>query len=147
MIISKYPSVKGINFDLPQVIQHAPSYPGIEHVGGDMYVSVPKGDAIMIKGTCHNWNDEQCIKLLKNCNNALPEIGKVIIMDLIMPEAPEASNAAKYVSMLDNAMFIQPGGKERTEKEFEALSKASGFSGFKIICRAFTVLGVMELYK
>ena len=28
MIISKYPSIKGINFDLPQVIQHAPSYPG-----------------------------------------------------------------------------------------------------------------------
>jgi hypothetical protein len=28
MIISKYPSIKGINFDLPHVIQHAPSYPG-----------------------------------------------------------------------------------------------------------------------
>ncbi len=28
MIISKYPSIKGINFDLPQVIQQAPSYPG-----------------------------------------------------------------------------------------------------------------------
>ena len=28
MIISKYPSIKGINFDLPQVIQHAPSYLG-----------------------------------------------------------------------------------------------------------------------
>ena len=52
-------------------------------------------------------------------------------MDLIMPEAPKASNAAKYISVLDNAMFIQPGGKERTEKEFKALSKASGFSGFK----------------
>ncbi|PKI41897.1 hypothetical protein CRG98_037724, partial [Punica granatum] len=26
-IISKYPSIKGINFDLPQVIQHAPAYP------------------------------------------------------------------------------------------------------------------------
>ena len=28
MITSKYPSIKGINFDLPQVVQHAPSYPG-----------------------------------------------------------------------------------------------------------------------
>ena len=28
MIISKHPNVKGINFDLPQVIQHAPPYPG-----------------------------------------------------------------------------------------------------------------------
>ncbi|XP_050256132.1 isoliquiritigenin 2'-O-methyltransferase-like [Quercus robur] len=147
MVISKYPSIKGINFDLPQVIQHAPSYPGIEHVGGDMYISVPKGDVIMIKGTCHNWNDEQCIKLLKNCKKAVPIDGKVIIMDFVLPEEPEASNASKYVSMLDNAMFIQPGGKERTEKEFEALSKAAGFSGFQVICRAFTVMGVMELYK
>lgn len=29
MITSKYPHIKGINFDLPHVIQHAPSYPGI----------------------------------------------------------------------------------------------------------------------
>ncbi|KDO43799.1 hypothetical protein CISIN_1g043449mg, partial [Citrus sinensis] len=27
MIISKYPSIKGINFDLPHVIQDAPAYP------------------------------------------------------------------------------------------------------------------------
>lgn len=29
MIISKYPHIKAINFDLPQVIQHAPPIPGI----------------------------------------------------------------------------------------------------------------------
>lgn len=29
MIISKYPSINGINFDLPQVIQDAPFYQGI----------------------------------------------------------------------------------------------------------------------
>lgn len=28
MIISKYPTIKGINFDLPHVIDDAPSYPG-----------------------------------------------------------------------------------------------------------------------
>lgn len=28
MITSKYPTIKGINFDLPHVVQHAPSYPG-----------------------------------------------------------------------------------------------------------------------
>ena len=28
IIISNNPSVKGINYDLPHVIQHAPSYPG-----------------------------------------------------------------------------------------------------------------------
>ena len=28
LIVSKYPHIKAINFDLPQVIEHAPSYPG-----------------------------------------------------------------------------------------------------------------------
>ena len=30
MIISKHPTIKGINFDLPHVIQDAPTYPGIK---------------------------------------------------------------------------------------------------------------------
>ncbi|XP_059455376.1 caffeic acid 3-O-methyltransferase-like [Corylus avellana] len=147
MIISKYPSTKGINFDLPSVIQHAPSYPGIEHVGGDMYVSVPKGDAIMMKNICHNWSDGDCIQLLKNCHKALQQSGKLIIIDYVMPEAPESTDAAKFVSTIDNMMLVIFGGKERTEKEFEAMSKSSGFSGFQVICRVYDVLGVMELYK
>jgi hypothetical protein len=64
-----------------------------------------------------------------------------------MPEAAESSDAAKYVSTLDNNMLVNFGGKERTEKEFEALSKTSGFSAFHVICRVYNVLGVMELHK
>ncbi|XP_048227335.1 caffeic acid 3-O-methyltransferase-like isoform X2 [Ricinus communis] len=50
MIISKYPSIKGINFDLPHVIESAPPILGIQHVGGDMLTGIPTGEAIMIKG-------------------------------------------------------------------------------------------------
>ncbi|GLT82162.1 hypothetical protein SLE2022_005700 [Rubroshorea leprosula] len=53
-ITSKYPSIKGINFDLPHVVQHAPPYPGVEHVGGDMFHSAPKGDAIFMKWILHD---------------------------------------------------------------------------------------------
>ena len=28
MIVSKHPTIKGINFDLPHVTRHAPLYPG-----------------------------------------------------------------------------------------------------------------------
>jgi hypothetical protein len=31
MIVSKYPSIRGINFDLPHVIEDAPSFPGITY--------------------------------------------------------------------------------------------------------------------
>ncbi|RZB41793.1 Isoliquiritigenin 2'-O-methyltransferase [Glycine soja] len=49
-LLPKYPSMKGINFDLPQVIQKAPPHQGIEHIEGDMFESVPTGDVILMKG-------------------------------------------------------------------------------------------------
>ncbi|KAK9098087.1 hypothetical protein Syun_025132 [Stephania yunnanensis] len=79
MIVSKYPTIKGINFELPHVVEAAPSFPGVEHVGGDMFASVPNGDAIFMKWVLNTWSDEQCLKLLKNCYEALLD-GKVIVV-------------------------------------------------------------------
>ncbi|KAL0299761.1 UNVERIFIED_CONTAM: Caffeic acid 3-O-methyltransferase 1 [Sesamum radiatum] len=89
MIVSKHPSIKGINFDLPHVIEDAPSYPGVEHVGGDMFVSVPKGDAIF----------------MKKCYEALPENGKVILAECVLPEAPDTGLATKNVVHVDVIML------------------------------------------
>ncbi|KAK3431537.1 hypothetical protein EUGRSUZ_E03341 [Eucalyptus grandis] len=105
------------------------------------------GGNLFQKGTCHNWSDESCIKLLKNCYKALPANGKVIVMDFIMPDEPEDTMASRYVSLLDNAMLIQPGGKERTEKQFEYLCREAGFTGFKVAARAVSALGVIEFTK
>lgn len=147
MIVSKHPTIKGINFDLPHVIEDAPSYPGVEHVGGDMFVSVPKADAIFMKWICHDWSDEHCLKFLKNCYQALPDSGKVIVCECILPVAPDSSLATKGVVHIDVIMLAHnPGGKERTEKEFEALAKGAGFEGFRIVCCAFNTW-IMEFLK
>ncbi|PRQ60590.1 Caffeic acid 3-O-methyltransferase [Rosa chinensis] len=147
MIVSKYPSIKGINFDLPHVIEDAPQYPGVQHVGGDMFVSVPKGDAIFMKWICHDWSDEHCLKFLKNCYAALPDNGKVILGECILPVAPDTSLATKGVVHIDVIMLAHnPGGKERTEQEFEALAKGSGFQGIRVACNAFNTY-VIEFLK
>ncbi|GMH00267.1 hypothetical protein Nepgr_002106 [Nepenthes gracilis] len=146
MIVSKYPSIKGVNFDLPYVVKHAPDYPGIKHIGGDMFASVPKGENLMIKCTLHNWTDEQCLAILKNLHDALPEKGKLIVIDFVLPMEPDGSYADRHVSELDNIMLIQQGGQERTVKELEALCKISGFTDFKFICYAHTI-GCMECRK
>ncbi|RZC54399.1 hypothetical protein C5167_013249 [Papaver somniferum] len=85
LITAKYPQLKGINFDLPHVLADAPAYPGVENVGGDMFVSVPRGDAIFMKWILHDWSDEYCLKLLKNCYEALPDCGKVIVVEANLP--------------------------------------------------------------
>ncbi|CAN6564653.1 unnamed protein product [Malus baccata var. baccata] len=148
MIVSKYPSIKGINFDLPHVIEDAPQFLGVEHVGGDMFASVPKGDAIFMKSICHDWSDDHCLKFLKNCYTALPDNGKVILAECILPVAPDSSLATQVVVNLDVIMLgYNPGGKERTEKEFEALAKGSGFKGFRVICSAFHIYAIEFLKK
>ncbi|AES82832.1 putative anthranilate N-methyltransferase [Medicago truncatula] len=147
LITSKYSHIQGINFDLPHVLQHAPVYPGVEHVGGDMFESVPAGDAIFMKWILHDWSDEHCLKLLKNCYKAIPEDGKVIVVDTILPVMPETTANAKTACMSDVLMMTQnPGGKERTEHEFKELAKGSGFSAIKPIC-CVSGLWVMEFFK
>ncbi|KAK6129369.1 hypothetical protein DH2020_036885 [Rehmannia glutinosa] len=147
MIVSKYPSIKGINFDLPHVVQSAPSYPGVEHVGGDMFVSVPKADAIFLKWVCHDWSDELCLKFLKNCYEALPENGKIILAEFVLPEVPDNGLPTKNVVNVDLLMLAQaPGGKERTEKEFHFLAKGAGFNEFHKVCCAHNSW-IMELRK
>ncbi|KAF9610610.1 hypothetical protein IFM89_023498 [Coptis chinensis] len=147
MIVKKHPSIKGINFDLKHVIEDAPTYPGIEHIGGDMFVSVPKGDAIIMKWILHDWSDEHSLKFLKNCYESLPANGKMIIVESILPEFPETNPAANGAFQLDNIMLAHnPGGKERTEKDFESLSVGAGFAEFKVICCAFNSW-VMEFCK
>ncbi|CAA6656098.1 unnamed protein product [Spirodela intermedia] len=147
MIISEHQSIKGINFDLPHVIADSPSIPGVEHVGGDMFTSVPSGDAILMKWILHSLSDENCQKVLKNCWKALPEQGKVIVMEGILPEVPETTKEVQCLFHLDLLMLTQTtGGKERTEMEIESLAKGAGFSGFAKVSTAFGVW-IMEFTK
>ncbi|KAK9097335.1 hypothetical protein Sjap_022832 [Stephania japonica] len=137
MIVSKYPTIRGINFDLPHVVETALSYPGVEHVGGDMFASIPKGDANFTKWVFNNWSDEECLTLLKNCYGALPDGGKVIVVEKILPAIPEANNATRTTYAFDlNLMIITPKSRERTKEEFEVLAKSSGFIGISLICNA-----------
>ncbi|MED6150291.1 hypothetical protein PIB30_071036 [Stylosanthes scabra] len=148
-ILLQYPSIKGINFDLPHVVKNAHPHPGIEHIGGDMFKSVPKGDAILLKHVCHNWKDEECVKILRKCYEALPaDGGKLIVLDTLLPEIPKStSDKDAYAVDLDFLMFLLFGAKERTEKQFEKLCNTSGFSRFKVAFNGSSLDAVMEFHK
>ncbi|CAL9042627.1 unnamed protein product, partial [Musa banksii] len=132
IIAAKHPHIKAINFDLPHVISEAPPIAGVEHRGGDMFDSVPSGDAILMKWILHDWSDELCVKILRNCWKALPEKGRVILVECVLPVVPEPMGRGREVFYLDVVMMVHnPGGKERTEREYEGLAREAGFSGLK----------------
>ncbi|KAB1219935.1 Caffeic acid 3-O-methyltransferase [Morella rubra] len=127
LITSEYPQIKGINFDLPHVIDCAPRYPRVKHVAGDMFESVPKGDVIILKWILRDWGDEQCLKLLKNCYDALPKDGRVIVMDQFLPIKPGAAGKSSF--LLDTLLMTQNlGGKQRKPDEFSRLAREAGFT-------------------
>ncbi|KAJ6807895.1 caffeic acid 3-O-methyltransferase [Iris pallida] len=126
---------KGINFDLPEVVAGAPEFPGITHVGGDMFKSIPKGDAIFMKWVLTTWTDEECELILKNCYNALPEGGKVIACEPVLPEETDTSQRTR--ALLEGDIFVmtiyRAQGKERTEEEFRQIGLSAGFPNFRAI--------------
>ncbi|KAK7837296.1 flavone 3'-o-methyltransferase 1 [Quercus suber] len=147
LITTRYLNIKGINFDLPHVIQHAPPYPGVEHVEGDMFENVPEGHTIFMKSILHDWSDEYCLKLLKNCYNAIPNDGKVIVVEAVIPTIPNVSTSMKSTYQMDLFLMTQcTGGKERTKEEFVALATMAGFSGIKFECSVCDFC-VMEFFK
>ncbi|XP_041027855.1 (S)-scoulerine 9-O-methyltransferase-like [Juglans microcarpa x Juglans regia] len=147
-ITSTYPHVRGLNFDLPHVIAAAPKLPGVKHVAGDMFKSIPNAETILLKWILHNWDDEHCKKLLRNCWEALPRDGKVIIVEMAISEELENNLEAKDVLMEDFfMMLLMNGGKERTLVEFKDLGKAVGFTKMEIFPIPHWSVHVIEFHK
>jgi hypothetical protein len=150
LITAKYPHVRGINFDQPHVIDACPDIPRVEHVAGNMFESVPgDGDAIFMKYILHDWNDEACLKILRNCYKALPANGKVIALDNQLPEIIHHEDGADDMALqvdIHMLAYNDSGARERTESETRKLALAAGFEGTKVICRV-DLLAVTEFYK
>lgn len=84
---------------------------------------------------------------MENCRESLPEKGKIIIVDRILPETPDEDITSQLVFNVDLVMLAYiPGARERTEKEFQALAKQAGFKEFRKVCSVYT-LGIMEFFK
>ncbi|XP_057954950.1 (R,S)-reticuline 7-O-methyltransferase-like [Malania oleifera] len=145
-VVKACPHIKGINFDLPHVIASAPALPGVCHVGGDMFKSIPKADAVFMKNIMHDWGDEDCIKILKNCRESIPKKkGKLIIVDVVLQ--PNGNEFFDEIGIaLDLTMLAHSsGGKERIEKEWEKVLQEGGFSRYKII-KILALPSIIEAY-
>jgi hypothetical protein len=131
-ILKAYPFHTGILFDQPHVTNDALPYLeefGVAErcriVGGDLLNHIPKGaDVLILKNILHNWDDERCITILRNCREALEEGGKILLVERLMPDSAEDNPETIW---LDLWMLAQMGGQERTEKKFRDLLAEAGF--------------------
>jgi hypothetical protein len=135
-ILRAYPQMSGIVLDLPQVIAEANTLIGAQGVtdrckllAGDMFESVPAGDAYLLKWVIHDWQDDQALTILRNIRRAIRDNGKLLLLEAVVPPG----NAPHLASMLDMFMLVMFGGRERTEPEFRSLFDAAGFRLARLI--------------
>ncbi|KAK1566714.1 hypothetical protein Q3G72_003283 [Acer saccharum] len=84
----------------------------------------------------HDWNDEECVKILKKCKEAITsnggKTGKVIIIDMMMENKKGNEESIETQLFFDMLMMVLATGEERDEKEWAMLFQEAGFTDYKI---------------
>lgn len=133
-ILTIHPCVKGVLFDMAHAIGRARGSLAAaevadrcELVAGDFFESVPPGaDAYLLKSVLHDWDDEQCKVILRNCAKAMPADARLLIVERLMPEHLEDSPHHRGIARGDLNMLIAQDGRERTLAQYQTLLHAAG---------------------
>jgi orsellinic acid C2-O-methyltransferase len=130
-ILMHCPHTDGLVFDQPHVVEGAGgilSAAGVQDrcrvVAGSFFESVPAGgDTYILQHILHDWNDERCEAVLRNCRAAMSAASSLLVIENIMPD--DADPVERLV-MLDLHMMVMLGGRERTRSEFRAMLRRAG---------------------
>ncbi len=135
-LLAKHPSARGIVFDLPDVAARAaerlrshPQGDRIEAAGGDFLRAVPDGgDLYLLKQILHNWDDAQCIAILKSLRKSIVPSGRIVVIERLLPETIAPDMAFDF----DILMMIWSTGRERSLTQFRELLANAGFAVDKV---------------
>jgi hypothetical protein len=122
--------LRGMVLDLPQAAataQQAADEDGLGErftgVPGDFFAEVPGADLYLLKAILHDWDDDSCLRILRNCRAAAwPGARLMIIENVILDPARD-----RFAALLDMNMLAATAGQERELGAYDALFAASGW--------------------
>jgi O-methyltransferase domain/Dimerisation domain len=119
----------GIVLDLPDVVPSATAAAAAlglaqrsRAMAGDFFTDVPEADIYLLKNVLHDWNDEEAVRILKRCRQAMRTGGRVVVVEMLLGEMGEPGIAA----LMDLNMMVLLTGGERTLAEFSGLLQDAG---------------------
>ena len=128
-LLGQRPELRGIVFDLPETVRDEEALgERIEFVEGDFFDRVPEGDAYILSGILHDWNDERAAAILRTIHAAAPPGARLLIVDGVV----EDGNEPDGTKWLDLLMLALLDGRERDERQWRELLAAGGFESVVI---------------
>ncbi|NEB20351.1 methyltransferase [Streptomyces coelicoflavus] len=131
-ILEKSPGVRGILAD-PRVAENGAAEllaerglaDRCEVVTADLFGPVPEGgDAYVLKHIVHDWPEEQALRILRNVRAAMRPGGRLLLMEMVVPDKPNAAHSSKLVDLW---LMLLVGGMERTSAQYGELLAGAGF--------------------
>ncbi|MFF0156944.1 methyltransferase [Streptomyces sp. NPDC005263] len=129
-LMEAHPHLSGQVLDLPHAVgsaRGAAEKRGLSDrfsaVAGDFFTEVPPADLYLLKTILHDWDDDQCTDILRNCRSAVNEGGRALVVEMVIGEIGEPD----FATRADMAMLTMTNGQERDLDEFDSLFAASGW--------------------
>lgn len=96
----------------------------------DFFEEVPSGcKAYIMKNVIHDCDDKRACKIPLNCRRAVPADGVLLLVEWALTEG----NLPSAGKIIDMAMMVLTGGKERTLEEYRQLLAGAGFRLDRVI--------------
>ncbi len=130
-VMRRRPETTGILVEAPLVLREAATY--LDSLGlsdrivlqhGDLFGDLRViADVYMLKWILHDWDDEACVRLLRNVAATMPSGAKLVVIEGIQ----EHSRAHPRFSPIDLQMLVvSEGGRERSVAELQHLLSQAG---------------------
>lgn len=152
-LLRQHPQTRGILADLPHVVaqatgilQQAGVTDRCQAVAGNFFEAVPSGGHLyLLKRVIHDWDDERARTILRNCHRVMDATTKLMIIDWVLPPQPTAEAVTGYIADM-TMLVVTPGGRERTQEEFQQLLASAGFK-FTCVIRTGGLTDIVEAQK
>jgi len=147
-MLVRYPHLQGTVLERASVLEQKPALwaerlgvaDRCRYVAGDMFADVPSADAYIMKMILHDWNDEECVGILRNMRERVSAAGRVFIVEHVIPE----TGTSDYATLFDMHMMCWGNGRERTVGEYASLLQKAGWDYVASRFPANGIIGVVE---
>lgn len=137
-ILRANPSLQGVLLDTAnvvatggEVLRAAGVADRCEIVVGDFFEALPRGaDAAILSHVLHNWSDEDSLRILRRCREAVGPGGVVLILEYGLSDDAGGLIAKQF----DLQMLVYFGqGKERSTEEYRDLLARAGLKLTRVV--------------
>jgi hypothetical protein len=143
-ILATHPDLRGMVVDKPEVVSEAKQRMAALGISdrctfesGDFFRVVPRGgDVYLLSRILHDWDDERCEEILRNCRSAMSADSRLLIVERLIPAPNTPSLACEFDVHM---MVVAPGGRERDVEAYTRLLSSTGLTLRSVIPLVFDI--------